>query len=159
MASDILAPTPETPLYAPTRIFAFSGRLNPVRYLMWTSITGLTTVGLLWVLFSASSPTGPAYLVLMLGACAGGVLGVRRVMDIGWPWWLYGMIFIPLLGTFFSLIIIGHPGTKGANQYGLPTKPATGVEIAVSVLCLIVGIFTVFQFASSPAGERFFRML
>jgi uncharacterized membrane protein YhaH (DUF805 family) len=159
MASDILAPTPETPLYAPAPVLSLRGRLRRVRYLTWTSVAALVTSLLVWALLRASGSSGLVYLVLMLGACTGWVFGVRRVMDIGWPWWLFGITFIPLLGTLFMLAMIVYPGTKGPNRYGPPTKPSTGTEIAVAVLCVIACIVLGFAFATSPEAQQLFRML
>ncbi len=61
-----------------------------------------------------------AYAMYILTLPLGFSLVVRRIHDIGWSGWMSLLMFIPLVGTIFALIVLFKKGTDGPNTYGPP---------------------------------------
>ena len=45
-------------------------------------------------------------------------LTIRRIHDLNWSGWLCLVIFLPAVGTIFSLVVLFMKGTVGPNKYG-----------------------------------------
>ncbi|MBV8634011.1 MAG: DUF805 domain-containing protein, partial [Burkholderiaceae bacterium] len=68
----------------------------------------------------------------------------RRLHDLDQTGWLSLLLFVPLIGFFFSLYLLFAPGTDGSNSYGpAPAKQSGGiiwVIIAIPVFIALIGI-------------------
>lgn len=49
-------------------------------------------------------------------------VGVRRLHDVGKSGWFTLIIFIPLVGAIWLLVLYCTEGTDGSNEYGLNPK-------------------------------------
>ena len=47
---------------------------------------------------------------------------VRRLHDVGKSGWFYLIIFIPLVGFIWMLVLLVSDGNKGENKYGADPK-------------------------------------
>ena len=45
-------------------------------------------------------------------------LYVKRAHDIGWTGWMVLLLFIPIVGLIFWILLLFKPGTHGENRYG-----------------------------------------
>ncbi len=66
---------------------------------------------------------GPIYALLALATFIPGLaVGIRRLHDVGKSGWFYLIIFIPIIGIIWLLILFFTEGTQGPNQYGPDPK-------------------------------------
>lgn len=66
---------------------------------------------------------GPIYLVFALATFIPGLaVAVRRLHDVGKSGWFYLIVFIPLIGAIWLIILFATEGAKGQNQYGMDPK-------------------------------------
>lgn len=66
---------------------------------------------------------GPIYALLALATFIPGLaVGIRRLHDVGKSGWFYLIIFIPIIGAIWLLILFFTEGTQGPNQYGPDPK-------------------------------------
>jgi uncharacterized membrane protein YhaH (DUF805 family) len=118
------------PAVGELKVFTVQGRIGRLRYLAWTMV--LTLVGLLL----ASLCFGIMSLSLVAGGLLGSVLllafvvisiqmGAQRLHDAGWSAWLLLLNLVPVVGSFFPLLMIVIPGNDGPNRYGPPPPPNT----------------------------------
>lgn len=102
--------------FAPLKPFSFQGRIGRLRFLAWTMVLTLVTLGLGTLLaliglavFSADSSGGlilAGLLAFVLIAALGFVsiqFSVQRLHDIGWSGWLWLLNLVPLLAASFLL--------------------------------------------------------
>ncbi|GBU07802.1 inner membrane protein [Bacteroidales bacterium] len=115
----------------------FDGRARRKEY--WTFILtntiGIFVVALIFGTLSgiANSTTissigsylvGLLYFVTLLPSIA---VGIRRLHDKGRSGWMMLVIFIPMIGTIWFLVMMIDEGTKGPNQYGADPKEADAI--------------------------------
>ena len=63
------------------------------------------------------------YALLALATFIPGLaVGIRRLHDVGKSGWFYLIIFIPIIGIIWLLILFFTEGTQGPNQYGPDPK-------------------------------------
>ncbi|RZJ51183.1 MAG: DUF805 domain-containing protein [Flavobacterium sp.] len=84
--------------------------LGIIDYMCGTNIIMNGQLGIIRISYSL--------LVLIPGIA----LGVRRLHDVGKSGWLSLVIFIPLIGALWLLILACTEGEKGPNQYGADPK-------------------------------------
>jgi uncharacterized membrane protein YhaH (DUF805 family) len=64
-------------------------------------------------------PYGYVYLVYALSILIPGLaVGIRRLHDIGKSGWFYLIIFIPIVGAIWLLVLFCTEGVIGENEYG-----------------------------------------
>lgn len=175
VSAPIAPSNPESP-YAPPRatvcavltefselkVFSIQGRIGRLRYLAWTLV--LTVVMMVVVgigaligfasLMSAQSSglaIGFAALVAIVLFVAFIVvsiqISVQRLHDLGWSGWLWLINFVPIVGSFFPLVLVVSPGSNIANRYGPPPPPnTTAVKalawmwVALIALIIVAGV-------------------
>lgn len=110
------------------QIFTTEGRLNRKRYLIYMIIFALTlaaakisTTAMATLL--TGDPTGGLVmaitLILVVIAGAGNImLIIRRLHDMNKSGYFALVVFVPVIGTIFSIWLFFAPGTIGYNQYG-----------------------------------------
>ncbi|MBM7062201.1 DUF805 domain-containing protein [Pseudomonas sp. UL073] len=125
----------ELPEFGDLNVFSVQGRIGRLRYLAWTLVVLLASVGLFglamigmgihqmvgWTLISV---VGIAIVVVSL------MIGVQRLHDIGWSGWLLLLNIIPVVGSVLSLLMLLVPGTTGVNRFG-PPPPANSTAVKV----------------------------
>ncbi|MCU1717499.1 DUF805 domain-containing protein [Pseudomonas sp. 5P_3.1_Bac2] len=123
--------TPQAKISAPSaefdtlKVFTSDGRIGRMRYWVWsaTLLTCLLPAALALVMAIKSSPLIGGLLsvaaVLVFGAMSL-IISIKRLHDLGWSGWLWLLNFVPVLGSFFSLILLILPGNSGPNQFGPP---------------------------------------
>ena len=77
--------------------------------LMGTSLGG-TGYGFVYMFYS---------LAMLIPALA---VGVRRLHDVGKSGWFTLIVFVPLVGAIWLLVLACTEGTHGDNQYGADPK-------------------------------------
>lgn len=106
----------------------FSGRARRKEYWMFVLFNILFTIvaGILDNVLGiaiAGVGYGPLYglysLVLIIPGLA---VGVRRLHDIGKSGWMMLVVFIPLVGAIWLIILMVKEGDAGENQYGSDPK-------------------------------------
>jgi uncharacterized membrane protein YhaH (DUF805 family) len=98
----------------------FEGRARRQTYWMFVlvnaiisvviSIVGLLLPGALGTVLSSIFS-----LAILVPAIA---VGVRRLHDIGKSGWWYLIIFIPLIGTIWLIVLLATDSQPGVNEYG-----------------------------------------
>jgi uncharacterized membrane protein YhaH (DUF805 family) len=111
--------------YDPLRVFTSDGRIGRMRYLIWsaTLLMCLLPVLLALVVTIKSSPMGGSLLIVVAVLVFGImslIISIKRLHDLGWSGWLWLLNFVPVLGSFFSLVLLILPGNHGANRFGPP---------------------------------------
>lgn len=125
-----------------TRVFGFNGRM--ARSAWWLTHLGSYAAYLAALIVTAFvadfvPPDAAGWaniLVVWLGFVAivwmEIATGVRRLHDIEMSGWFYLLAFIPVLGLFFVLVVLGFtPGMSGPNRYGPPPKPGAAAAADV----------------------------
>lgn len=146
--------------YGPLNVFSFSGRIGRVRYLAWTLVLtvamlvligGATIIGVLGALFAEGFTLATVFGLLVLIAVVvvsvfvSMQITVQRLHDLGWSGWLWLLNFVPIVNSFFPLVLMVSPGSNIPNQYGPPPPPnSKGVKVlawmwVVLIVVLIVG--------------------
>ena len=147
---------------APLKPFSFQGRIGRLRFLAWTMVLTLVTLGLGTLLaliglavFSADSSGGlilAGLLAFVLIAALGFVsiqFSVQRLHDIGWSGWLWLLNLVPFVGSFFPFVMMIMPGNTVANRYGAPPPPNSN---AIKVLSCLWVVFIALVFIGGLAG-------
>ncbi|MBS4087710.1 DUF805 domain-containing protein [Pseudomonas rustica] len=150
------------PAFATLKPFGVDGRIGRLRFLAWTMVLGLVTLPIVGVfalialgLVSGESTTGLIIggilaFFLFLGFFIVSILfSVQRLHDIGWSGWLWLLNLVPVVGSFFPLVIMVVPGNTGANRYGPPPPPNS---TAVKVLCSLWIVFFALIFVGGIFG-------
>ncbi|MBN3967495.1 DUF805 domain-containing protein [Pseudomonas gregormendelii] len=148
--------------FAPLKPFSFQGRIGRLRFLAWTMVLTLVTLGLGSVLalmglavLSSDSSGGlilAGLLAFILIAALGFVsiqFSVQRLHDIGWSGWLWLLNLVPFVGSFFPFVMMIMPGNSVANRYGAPPPPNSN---AVKVLSCLWVVFIALVFIGGLAG-------
>jgi len=150
------------PDFAPLKPFSFQGRIGRLRFLAWTMVLTLVTLGIGIVLalfglalLSSDSNAGlilAGLLAFILVAALGFVsiqFSVQRLHDIGWSGWLWLLNLVPFIGSFFPFVMMVVPGNSTANRYGAPPPPNSN---AVKVLSALWLVFIAMLFIGGLAG-------
>jgi len=150
------------PDFAPLKPFSFQGRIGRLRFLAWTMVLTLVTLGIGIVLalfglalLSSDSNAGlilAGLLAFILVAALGFVsiqFSVQRLHDIGWSGWLWLLNLVPFVGSFFPFVMMVMPGNSTANRYGAPPPPNSN---AVKVLSALWLVFIAILFIGGLAG-------
>jgi uncharacterized membrane protein YhaH (DUF805 family) len=165
------------PEFAPLKVFSFEGRIGRLRYLAWTMVLMLVTLGIGAVLgvFGLALISTDSSAGLILGGLLAFILivalgfvsiqfSVQRLHDIGWSGWLWMLTLVPFVGSFFPFVMMIMPGNNSANRYGAPPPPnSTAVKVlsalwlvAVAILFVggLTGGLTAIQSEYESAAER-----
>lgn len=150
------------PDFAPLKPFSFQGRIGRLRFLAWTMVLTLVTLGIGIVLalfglalLSSDSNAGlilAGLLAFILVVALGFVsiqFSVQRLHDIGWSGWLWLLNLVPFIGSFFPFVMMVVPGNSTANRYGAPPPPNSN---AVKVLSALWLVFIAILFIGGLAG-------
>jgi uncharacterized membrane protein YhaH (DUF805 family) len=142
------------PAVAELKVLTLQGRIGRLRYLAWSLVLVLvgTVVGGICIGVMSSSLIAGGLLAAI--ACVAFVvvsiqIGAQRLHDAGWSAWLLLLNLVPVVGTFFPILMIVVPGNSGANQYGAPPPPnGKGVKVLAALWLL----FLAFVFVSALNG-------
>lgn len=145
--AEVGEPTAE---YSTLKVFTTQGRIGRLRYLAWSMALMAAALGLLFIAsmtFAASAVLGMIVTgVLGIGFLLVSVqIGVQRLHDVGWSGWFMLLYLVPVVGTFFPLVVLLMPGNTGANRFGPPQPPnssAVKILAALWLLVPIIGILT-----------------
>lgn len=150
------------PAFASLKPFSVEGRIGRLRYLAWTMVLTLVTLGIgsVFALFglaliSSDSTAGLilvgllAFILVVVLAIATVLFMIQRLHDIGWSGWLWLLTLVPFVGSIFPLVIMVVPGNATANRYGPPAPPNT---TAVKVLATLWLVFIALGFIGGLAG-------
>ncbi|MHC8307633.1 DUF805 domain-containing protein [Pseudomonas sp. PB3P13] len=150
------------PAFASLKPLSFEGRVGRLRYLAWTMVLTLVTLGIGSVfaifgfaLISSESTAGLilvgllAFILVVVLAIASVLFMIQRLHDIGWSGWLWLLIVVPFVGSIFPFVIMVVPGNATANRYGPPAPPNT---TAVKVLAALWLVFIALGLIGGLAG-------
>jgi uncharacterized membrane protein YhaH (DUF805 family) len=142
------------PEFGSLKAFSFEGRIGRLRYLAWTMVLMLVTLGIGAVLsvFGLALISTDSSAGLILGGLLAFILivalgfvsiqfSVQRLHDIGWSGWLWLLTLVPFVGSFFPFVMMIMPGNSGANRYGAPPPPnSTAVKVLSALWLVLVAI-------------------
>ncbi|MDQ0126767.1 uncharacterized membrane protein YhaH (DUF805 family) [Pseudomonas lini] len=139
------------PEFATLKAFSFEGRIGRLRYLAWTMVLMLVTLGIGAVLgvfglalISTDSSAGLilggllAFILIVVLGFVSIQFSVQRLHDIGWSGWLWLLTLVPFVGSFFPFVMMIMPGNNTANRYGAPPPPNSTAVKVLSALWLVV---------------------
>ncbi|MHC8317477.1 DUF805 domain-containing protein [Pseudomonas sp. LB3P31] len=148
--------------FARLKPFSFDGRIGRLRFLAWTLVLMLVTLGLGTVLalfglalYNTDSSAGLiltgllASILVVALAFVSIQFSVQRLHDIGWSGWLWLLNLVPFVGSFFPFVMMAMPGNSTANRYGPPPPPNSN---AVKVLAALWLGVIVLMFVGGLAG-------
>lgn len=148
------------PAYGELRAFSLHGRIGRLRYLAWSmtlSAVALALLTLAGIGFALSQVLG----VVLVGLIGIGFLvvsvqiGAKRLHDIGWSGWFLLLNLVPVLGSFFPLVMLLMPGNAGANRYGPPQPPNSRSVKVLSALWLLVPVLGILAAILLPAYQQY----
>ena len=142
------------PEFATLKAFSFEGRIGRLRYLAWTMVLMLVTLGIGAVLgifglalISTDSSAGLilggllAFILIVVLGFVSIQFSVQRLHDIGWSGWLWLLTLVPFVGSFFPFVMMIMPGNNTANRYGAPPPPnSTAVKVLSALWLVFVAI-------------------
>jgi uncharacterized membrane protein YhaH (DUF805 family) len=157
--------TPESQIVDPAKVefeaiqvFSLSQRIGRVRYLAYNFVAMLVAsvvIGIIGSLLLAVLTEGMSvdttyfaiftvvFYVVPLTITF--IISARRLHDLNSSGWLALLLLIPVINLLFVLYLLFAPGSKGANDYGLPPKPNTAVT-------WFVGLFAPFAIVALLAA-------
>ena len=99
----------------------FNGRARRAEYWYYLLFNSLisTALGLVTGLIGLDWLTYIYSIALLVPGIA---IGVRRLHDIGKSGWWYLIVFIPLIGVIWFIILMVKEGDNGNNAYGPDPK-------------------------------------
>ena len=110
----------------------FNGRARRKEYWMFVlfyiifAITAMVLDNVLGIAIDGIG-YGPLYGLYLLAIIIPSIaVGVRRLHDIGKSGWMMLIIFIPLIGGIWLLVLFVTDGNHGENEYGANPKEMTG---------------------------------
>lgn len=138
--AEVGEPTAE---YSELKVFTTQGRIGRLRYLAWSMALMAAALGLLLIAsttFAASAVLGMILTgVFGIGFVLVSVqIGVQRLHDVGWSGWLMLLYLVPVVGTFFPLVVLLLPGNGGVNRFGPPQPPNSRAVKILAALWLLV---------------------
>ncbi len=106
----------------------FSGRARRKEYWMFTLfnmifvIVAMILDNVLGIAIEGMG-YGPIYGLYFLAIIIPGLaVTVRRLHDVGKSGWMYLIIFIPIIGVIWLLVLLATDSNLGENQYGANPK-------------------------------------
>lgn len=118
-----------------TKNFAnFQGRARRREYWGVSLVVGLITspvsLTFIWMMYGDSNvdPLFGQFIILLyiliylINLIPGYALIVRRLHDIDKSGWWYWILFVPLIGVIWLLILLCTEGTRGDNRFGADPK-------------------------------------
>ncbi|WP_277589709.1 DUF805 domain-containing protein [Pseudomonas chlororaphis] len=133
------------PEFGELKFYTVDGRIGRLRYLAWTLVLILLTTlagGFLTAALVGNSlqVTGMIFLgvVALAFAYLNITISVQRLHDLGWSGWLWLLNLLPFVYAVFPLLLAILPGHTGANRYGAPPPPNSGVVKGLAALWIIV---------------------
>lgn len=110
----------------------FSGRARRAEYWMFVLFNAIVSIILMvignllvfYVEFSAGAFIYPIYSVAVL--IPSFAVTVRRLHDVDKSGWFFFIVFIPVIGVIWLLILAVKEGGSEDNQYGSNPKAVTG---------------------------------
>ncbi len=109
----------------------FSGRAQRAEFWMFSLFSLIVSIilriidaVLLLDLASGISILSTVYALAVL--IPGTAVGIRRLHDVDRNGWFILLVFIPIVGWIWLLILFVREGTPGENQYGSNPKAITG---------------------------------
>ncbi|RSZ57284.1 DUF805 domain-containing protein [Massilia atriviolacea] len=134
-------PVQRQPVYAP-RMFALTGRIGRVRYLMYLSLLLALFMGATSLMPATGWPARLALPVVSIPLLVAALIVTRRRMnDMGRSGWWGLLYLVPLANLTFCLWPLLEAGHAGANEHGLPPAPNTwplALGAALLPFCLLV---------------------
>ena len=107
----------------------FSGRVRRKEYWMFFLFNMIFAFcaaiidNILGLKFNQDTPYGFLYLVYGLFTFLPGLaVLVRRLHDVGKSGWWYFIVFIPILGAIWLLVLLATDSNPGNNEYGANPK-------------------------------------
>ena len=107
----------------------FSGRARRKEYWMFFLFNMIFAFcaaiidNILGLKFDQNSPYGFLYIVYGLFMFLPGLaVLVRRLHDVGKSGWWYFIVFIPILGAIWLLVLLATDSNPGNNEYGANPK-------------------------------------
>ena len=155
--AQVAEPMPE---YGELRPFRLQGRIGRLRYLAWSlcllfaALPAFAVAGLGFTL----SPMLGALLIGLTGIAMLVVsvqLGVQRLHDMGWSGWFFLLNLVPVVGSFFPLVMLVIPGNNGANRFGPPQPPNSTAVKVLAALWLLVVIIAIVLAISIPSFRQY----
>ncbi|HEY0770786.1 MAG TPA: DUF805 domain-containing protein [Sphingobacteriaceae bacterium] len=118
-----------------TNYVGFRGRARRKEYWMFTLINFIFSVGAI-VMDNALGLAvdgigyGPVYGIYLLGILVPSIaVCVRRLHDVGKSGWMTLIIFIPIIGAIWLLVLLFTDSMPGTNEYG--PNPKDEVVLAI----------------------------
>ena len=103
------------------------GRIGRLEYMLAIGmIIAIEIAGLAYIYGHDEIDPGVAFLIALTALpifIAELVIVAKRCHDVGLPGLFVVLLFVPLLGLFWLLVLAGMPGTPGRNAYGSPPAP------------------------------------
>jgi uncharacterized membrane protein YhaH (DUF805 family) len=125
------------------KVFSIQGRIGRLRYLAWSlalvavgMLVGALCVGVLSVSLVAGGLLGTVALVAFVVVSI--QIGAQRLHDAGWSAWLLLLNLVPVVGSFFPILMMAIPGNTGPNRYGPPPPGNTPRVKVLAILWLAV---------------------
>lgn len=148
------------PAYGELRAFSLHGRIGRLRYLAWSmtlSAAALALLAFAGIGFALSQVLGVILVGLIgLGFLVVGVqIGAQRLHDIGWSGWFLLLHLVPVVGSFFPLVMLLMPGKAGANRYGPPQPPNSRSVKVLAALWLLVPVIGILAAIALPAYQQY----
>ncbi|MDQ1920113.1 DUF805 domain-containing protein [Massilia pseudoviolaceinigra] len=137
---------PAGPAHCQPHLFQTAGRIGRVRYMAY-SIAPVA----LYLLFSfcvlyfrTDQVVDLRFPLLLLTSALLAVIASRRLRDIGLPWWLAALLFVPMAGApawlhwpvFAALSLL--PGSELANRDGPAPCANDGLTVAAAYLWIVL---------------------
>ena len=99
----------------------FNGRARRAEYWYFTLFNFLILMGLAFVGMMLNMPRigGLYYLAVLVPGIA---VALRRLHDVGKSGWYLLLIFVPLIGAIWLIVLFCTEGTRGMNEYGPDPK-------------------------------------
>jgi uncharacterized membrane protein YhaH (DUF805 family) len=122
------------------RLFAFSGRLGRVRYLVYGTIVPFIIAMLLGATVAIGTAAGGlgllTFLLILPGSIAMVVSAIvfarRRLNDLDQSGWMYLITFVPFVNMALAIWMVFAPGTAGPNRFGAPPSPNSRAVVTVA---------------------------
>lgn len=99
----------------------FEGRARRTEYWMFTLINFVISLGIGFIAnLIGLEVLGTVYSLAVL--LPGIAVAVRRLHDIGKSGWMYLLIFLPVIGWIWLIVLLATEGNAGPNEYGEDPK-------------------------------------
>lgn len=116
----------------------FAGRIGRLAYFVGGAIVG--TAGIFAFLLAFKTSVWLLVPLLVAITFLSLRMAVLRCHDIDWSGWWSLLFLVPYAGSLFSLILLFLPGTRGANDFGRPSRPPGMMALAASLLVFVLAL-------------------